>query len=365
MYWSIMLFLCNYWIWYSAVFSVAFLWQLTFLIHNYELDRVKSCDSFLGLTSGNLCLHSFFCFVLRACTRNTYSRKFFPLVWNVHFRSDNKNTRWRRFRFAPATSERNIWKRAGGSEGGTEGDTEGGEHKEDKGCVRGDLSVLSFMGFFFFFLFRSLSFARPAEMDHRSAQSAELNFKVNGNLSDGHWRTFFVKKKNNKCDVLMSAEVLSGRHIDSSVWIRTLAWRAVCVRVCVCVCVCVCVYSIQECVLSKNVLMNAPDTTRSKNSIRLFIVIWYLLPEETRVDFTNRRSEKLWLRLQLWWRKNWDALLRVAIIAVFRISSYNMSNRHAENYHLTEQLPEALLSLWRVSAHCFAVWMQLYCLALL
>ena len=52
--------------------------------------------------------------------------------------------------------------------------------------MRGDLSVLSFMGFFFFFLFRSLSFARPAEMDHRSAQSAELNFKVNGNLSDGH-----------------------------------------------------------------------------------------------------------------------------------------------------------------------------------
>lgn len=61
-----------------------------------------------------------------------YPSKFFPLGWNVLFRSDNKNIRWRKFCFAPK-SERNIWKSAGGRE-----------------CVRGDLSVLSFMDFFFF-----------------------------------------------------------------------------------------------------------------------------------------------------------------------------------------------------------------------
>ena len=361
MYWSIMLFLCNYWIWYSAVFSVAFLWQLTFLIHNYELDRVKSCDSFLGLTSGNLAFFFLFCFT---CVRTKYVlSQVFPTRMECSLSIRQQKHKMKEIPFCSS----NVWEKHL-EESGRERGRNGGRYRGGRAQRRQRVRERWFIspqlyGFFFFFLFRSLSFARPAEMDHRSAQSAELNFKVNGNLSDGHWRTFFVKKKNNKCDVLMSAEVLSGRHIDSSVWIRTLAWRAVCVRVCVCVCVCV--YSIQECVLSKNVLMNAPDTTRSKNSIRLFIVIWYLLPEETRVDFTNRRSEKLWLRLQLWWRKNWDALLRVAIIAVFRISSNNMSNRHAENYHLTEQLPEALLSLWRVSAHCFAVWMQLYCLALL
>ncbi len=66
-----------------------------------------------------------------------YSCEFFPLGWNVLFRSDNKNTRWRKFCFAPR-SERNIWKRAGGRE-------------RDKECVRGDLSVLGFMDVFFFF----------------------------------------------------------------------------------------------------------------------------------------------------------------------------------------------------------------------
>lgn len=67
----------------------------------------------------------------------------------------------------------------------------GGECKEDKECVRGDLSVLGFMVFFFP---ESVNFAQPAELDHRCAQSAELDFKVNCYLSHGHKIKPFAKK---------------------------------------------------------------------------------------------------------------------------------------------------------------------------
>lgn len=68
--------------------------------------------------------------------------------------------------------------------------------------------------------------------------------------------------------------------------------------------VCVCV-----CVLSHHVLMNAPDTTPSKYSAKLFIVVLFVLPKETRLDFKNRGSEKLRLHLQQRWKEFYDPFL--------------------------------------------------------
>lgn len=58
-------------------------------------------------------------------------------------------------------------------------------------CVRGDLSVVDFMDSFFS---QSLNFAQPAEMVPRSAQSAEMDFKMHGYLSHEQ-NTLYVKKK--------------------------------------------------------------------------------------------------------------------------------------------------------------------------
>lgn len=71
------------------------------------------------------------------------------LRWNVLFLLDNKNIKWRKICFAPA-SERNIWQRAGVRERDSEG-----ESARKTECVRGDLSVLGFMDFFF----QSVNFA--------------------------------------------------------------------------------------------------------------------------------------------------------------------------------------------------------------
>lgn len=131
-----------------------------------------------------------FFFLLCACAWNMYSRKFFPTRMECSLSIRQQKHKRKEISFCSS----NVWEKHL-EESGKEGDTEGREHKEDKGCVRGDLSVLGFMGFFWGGFSQSVSFARPAEMDHRCAQSAELNFKVNGYLSDGHWRTFFVKKK--------------------------------------------------------------------------------------------------------------------------------------------------------------------------
>lgn len=205
---------------------------------------------------------------------NMYSSKFFPLGLECSLSIRQQKHKMKEILFCSNVWEKHL------EESWWEGvRCRVGECEEDKECVRGDLSVLDFMDFFFFFA-QSVNFTQPAEIDHHSAQSAELDFKVNGYWSHGHKENLTLAK-NKKCNV---PKVLS-RSISTA-----LVWKC---TVCVCMCVCV---------LSQNDLMNAPDTTPSKYSVKLFIAVLFVLLKETRLNFKNRRSERLWLHLQ-WMKK--------------------------------------------------------------
>lgn len=85
----------------------------------------------------------------------------------------------------------------------------------------------------------------------------------------------------------MFTEVLYVTQVFSQLWCENALSQ---------VCVCLCV-------LSRNVFMNAPDTTPTKYSVKLFIVVLFVLPNETRLDFKNRRSVRPCVHLQQWWKK--------------------------------------------------------------
>lgn len=83
-----------------------------------------------------------------------------------------------------------------------EGDTEdGGVWGRQRVCERWFISFRLY-GFFF-----PCNFAQHAEMSHRSAKSAALDFKVNGYLSLVTRGNLYVRK--NKLNVLVFAEALS------------------------------------------------------------------------------------------------------------------------------------------------------------
>lgn len=71
------------------------------------------------------------------------------------------------------------------------------------------------------FFFQSVNFAQPAEMDHLTAQTAELDFKVNGYWSHGYKKKSFSKKKQDS-NVLIFAKVLSiskSQQTGARVWV--------------------------------------------------------------------------------------------------------------------------------------------------
>lgn len=151
-----------------------------------------------------------FFFLLCACAWNMYSRKFFPTRMECSLSIRQQKHKRKEISFCSS----NVWEKHL-EESGKEGDTEGREHKEDKGCVRGDLSVLGFMGFFWGGVFAVCEFC-AACWDGSSLRSVS-RVKFQSEWLPIRWslKNIFRKEKNNKCNVLMSAEVLSGRHIDS------------------------------------------------------------------------------------------------------------------------------------------------------